>query len=588
MSWWKKKKQLLVREKAKIDEAYPNNDFAFEIRDSKLWISGTLLGFFQFECEYPDSYPFAPPNIYPKDRSPKWVPRHQYKPSGRFCLDIREKTWSSRLTAADIIKSLEVLLVAEGVRKIRKEEKLIVYEEDEPTRVDEIFSKKICILPSDIKFPDNATFGTFKFICNMKQTTCRAIITDVFCQEKHFDSKIAKKIWGDPFKLKLKGLWIRIKEGKIKKLIFFSDYDKLENFLRSENIIPKDKNIADFLGDKSSINLLVFDDKCPNVFFFILCDKDKNKVNTCVTYQFNLDKLMERIPSKEGYEFLKDKKVTIIGCGSGGSKDAEYFVKAGVGKLVLIDDDNLDTENIIRHACQLDDLSIEKVYAVSDKLLKINPRCHIDTYVKHLDIIDPKTDELIHDSDLIIVATAANEELFNEYAFSHGIPCIYSKVYPYGFGGEVLRIIPGITPCYECSHYFKEVIIQENRPDAKFPEFGAVSYDITSEGRQIPIPALAVDSDFISLITVKMGIELLTATDKEVFKKIPNIRLWGNKKEWIFKHEYECLSIEPKSVVSLKNCIVCNGENVIAEELEKTASQIQEEYEKIISGIKKD
>ena len=123
MRWWEKRKHVLVRERSRINEAFQNNDFTFEIKDNKLWVTGTILGFFEFECKYPSSYPSAPPDIFPKDRSPQWVPKHQYPKNGRFCLNIREKTWCSRLTAADIIKSVQVLLVAEGIRKYTKSDK---------------------------------------------------------------------------------------------------------------------------------------------------------------------------------------------------------------------------------------------------------------------------------------------------------------------------------------------------------------------------------------------------------------------------------------------------------------------------------
>ena len=86
MRWWEKRKHLLVREKSRIDEEFPNNDFAFEVRGEELWITGTLLDFFGYECRYPPSYPSDLPDIFPKNRSSKWVPRHQYVKGGRFCL----------------------------------------------------------------------------------------------------------------------------------------------------------------------------------------------------------------------------------------------------------------------------------------------------------------------------------------------------------------------------------------------------------------------------------------------------------------------------------------------------------------------
>lgn len=187
---------------------------------------------------------------------------------------------------------------------------------------------------------------------------------------------------------------------------------------------------------------------------------------------------------------------------------------------------------------------------------------------------------------MIIVDTGSNENLFNEYAFAKGIPAIYPKVYPMGFGGEIIRIIPDLTPCFECSHESKEVIIEETFKNAKFPEIETVSYDTLSNGTNVPIPALAADSDFISLICVRMALEILTTEDPRSLADSPHIRLWGNKKEWIFDQEFQSLSINNDKVRSFQNCIVCYGNSVIENEIGKTQDQIDSEFAELISEIK--
>ncbi|MBW1716524.1 MAG: ThiF family adenylyltransferase [Deltaproteobacteria bacterium] len=587
MRWWEKRKHLLVREKSRIDEKYPDNDFVFEVRNDRLWIMGTILGFFEFECCYPPSYPSAPPDIFPKDRSSKWVPRHQYKKEGRFCLDIREKSWSSRLTAADIIKSLEVLLIAEEIRVASKSDKLIVYEEPEPTVIDRLIRVKQCVIPSDLELPNEGRFGSFKYAYKWKSSTCRIVVTGISGEEIKNESSLAKKVWlDDTLSPQFKGMWIRVNSNDLSKLLVLYDPHKVIEHLKGQGVIPKDLDLREFFEKMSLWKFLVLDEEYPYISFILDCNIEKKKTSRSGTYIFDLRALADRMPSKDDYQHLKNKKVTIIGCGAGGSKDAEYFVKSGVGEIVLIDDDILRTENILRHSCQLDDLSVEKVYAVEDRLKKINPDIEIRAIRKHLDIIDADTDKVIKDSDLIIVATASNEGLFNEYAFSRGIPAIYSKVYPLGFGGEIIRVIPGITPCYECSHQFKEVLIQEEKPDAEFPEIETASYDTLSDGTQIPIPALAVDSDFISLIGVKMGLEVLIEKDWEKLSGSSHIRLWGNKKQWIFDQEFECISIPSDKIRKIPNCIICYGDAVVEEELNKAGEQIDREYDEILSRIK--
>lgn len=587
MRWWEKRKHLLVREKSRIDEKFSNNDFSFEVRDDELWITGTILDFFKFELRYPPCYPSGLPNIFPKNRSSKWVPRHQYVNGGRFCLNIREKTWCSRLTAAEIIMSLSVLLLAEGIRLTKGDKDLLVYEEPEPTIFERAARYIKCVLPSDLEFPQNESYGRFNYIYKFTSNTCRFVITDILDGEDEVESPAVKKVWlTDIIHRKYKGLWVKLEKNKLRAVLLLDEPEKLFEYLKNQEIIPTELSLPEYLGEDSDFKILALESDQHTPAFFIECNIKKNTVTKWGTYLVDLKNLADRIPNKENYEHLKGKKVTIIGCGSGGSKDAEYLAKSGVGTIVLIDDDILKTENILRHSCLLPDLSIGKVYAVEDKLKKINPDIEIQTLRKNLDIIDTHTDKLMHDSDLIIVATASDEELFNEYAFSHGIPAIYSKVYPMGFGGEIIRVIPGVTPCFECSHYFKEAIIKEAKPDAKFPEIETVSYDTLADGTQISVPALAVDSDFISLINVKMALELLIEKDIENLKNSPHIRLWGNKEEWIFNQAYESITIENDNVKSIKNCIICHGDAVIENELDKTPDQISADHEEIISHIK--
>lgn len=583
MRWWEERKHILVREKTRIESQYSNNNFVFEIRDNSLWVRGTLLNFFEFECKYPESYPFAPPDIYPKDRSTHWVPKHQYINTGRFCLDIREKTWNSSLSSADIIRSLENLLIAEGIRKIRKEEKLILYEEDEPTKLQKKFKKIMCLIPSDLTFPVNKSIGLLKYFYIIRPDTYRIAIKAIVNEERDLESDIAKQIWeSEAFSRSYKGIWIRTSLENIINILYISDLDKLNKFLADKEILTKEKSLESYTENNPFVHLLMFDKEYPMKYFYLMCNKDKNSNEPYGTYLIDLEDRFNRIPKKEQLDILCKRKVTIIGCGSGGSKVAEYLAKAGVGKFVLIDEDILTSQNVIRHACQLDNIGFEKVHAVKDKLQKINPEVQVKPMVKHVYVIDSFLEENIKDSNIIIVATASNEEVFNEYAYNKRIPAIYSKVYPLGFGGEVLRIIPTVTPCFECAHYLKENLITEQFKDAFFPDSGTVSYDQTHEGQQIPLPALAADADFIALITSKMALEVLTARDYEVFKDIPNVILWGNREEWIFDQDYQCLKFETKNFKSLENCIVCHGDKVVEKELEKTRKQIEEKYEEIV------
>lgn len=58
----------------------------------------------------------------------------------------------------------------------------------------------------------------------------------------------------------------------------------------------------------------------------------------------------------EGQQKIREKHVLIIGAGALGSANAEMFVRAGVGKITIVDRDYVDWSNLQR----------QQLYAESD------------------------------------------------------------------------------------------------------------------------------------------------------------------------------------------------------------------------------
>lgn len=77
---------------------------------------------------------------------------------------------------------------------------------------------------------------------------------------------------------------------------------------------------------------------------------------------------------------LEQKRVAVVGLGSGGGTIALELAKAGVGHFTLIDFDRLELSNISRHICGIHDLGRYKTYAVRDRLLEKNPHIGVQTH----------------------------------------------------------------------------------------------------------------------------------------------------------------------------------------------------------------
>lgn len=89
----------------------------------------------------------------------------------------------------------------------------------------------------------------------------------------------------------------------------------------------------------------------------------------------------EMLIGAEGLQKLKDSKVAIFGIGGVGSYAVEALARAGVGHLVLIDDDNICLTNINRqiHATRKT-IGKPKVDAMKERILDINPKAEVETH----------------------------------------------------------------------------------------------------------------------------------------------------------------------------------------------------------------
>ena len=76
----------------------------------------------------------------------------------------------------------------------------------------------------------------------------------------------------------------------------------------------------------------------------------------------------------EGLDALKNKTVAILGVGGVGSFAAEALARSGVGRIVLVDKDDIDITNVNRqiHAL-LSTVGQPKVEVMGERLLDINP-----------------------------------------------------------------------------------------------------------------------------------------------------------------------------------------------------------------------
>lgn len=168
-----------------------------------------------------------------------------------------------------------------------------------------------------------------------------------------------------------------------------------------------------------------------------------------------IDTVFARNPREA--ERLKEKHILIVGLGSGGSAVALMAARAGVGRFTLIDPDQLALENIGRHMLSREFVGQPKVKAVKRAIKAINPQAEVQAIAK--DFRTVRLAEMFNgrNPDLLIGATDSFgcESILNSLSLSEEIPAIYAGCWGEASVGEILYVIPGKTPCFECFARFR-------------------------------------------------------------------------------------------------------------------------------------
>ena len=154
---------------------------------------------------------------------------------------------------------------------------------------------------------------------------------------------------------------------------------------------------------------------------------------------------------REGQERLRASSVLVIGCGALGSALAETVVRAGVGRLTVVDRDLVEPSNLQRQSLFDEDDAARarpKAVAAEARLRRLNSEVEVRGIVADLDA--PTADRLVGDSDLVLDGTDNFETRYvvNDVCLRAGVPWVYGACV--AAHGTVLAIRPGRTPCLRC------------------------------------------------------------------------------------------------------------------------------------------
>ncbi|PHD61151.1 thiazole biosynthesis adenylyltransferase ThiF [Bacillus toyonensis] len=242
---------------------------------------------------------------------------------------------------------------------------------------------------------------------------------------------------------------------------------------------------------------------------------------------------------EEGQQKIREKHVLIIGAGALGSANAEMFVRAGVGKVTIVDRDYVNWSNLQRQQLYAESdvkNNLPKAIAAKKRLEEINSDVTIEALVQ--DVTAEELEELVTNVDVMIDATDNFETRFivNDIAQKYSIPWIYGACV--GSYGLSYTILPSKTPCLSC-------LLQS------IPLGGA-----TCDTAGIISPAVSL----VVSHQVTEALKLLVEDYESLRDGLVSFDMW--------KNEYSCMNVQK---LRKHNCPSC-GENPLYPYLNKEST----------------
>ena len=150
-----------------------------------------------------------------------------------------------------------------------------------------------------------------------------------------------------------------------------------------------------------------------------------------------------------GQRKLKAAKVLLIGAGGLGSPLALYLAAAGVGRIGLVDFDQVDQSNLQRQVIySVRDLGRPKLEAAKDRIVEMNPNVQVDSYESKL--TSENALGILKNYDVIVDGTDnfPTRYLVNDACVLLGKPNVYGSIFR--FEGQVSVFDSKQGPCYRC------------------------------------------------------------------------------------------------------------------------------------------
>jgi molybdopterin/thiamine biosynthesis adenylyltransferase len=168
----------------------------------------------------------------------------------------------------------------------------------------------------------------------------------------------------------------------------------------------------------------------------------------------------------EGQKKLKATKVAVAGMGGLGCPASIYLTAVGVGKVILIDKEKFELNNLNRQILgSQKNIGKAKAEVAKEQLEALNFEVEVKAVVA--EITKENVHNVIGNVDVVLDGQDNWKTRFiiNEYCVTHNIPFIHAGVS--ALHGQITTVVPGEGPCLRC-------IFPKDPPELeKIPVLGA-------------------------------------------------------------------------------------------------------------------
>jgi adenylyltransferase/sulfurtransferase len=151
----------------------------------------------------------------------------------------------------------------------------------------------------------------------------------------------------------------------------------------------------------------------------------------------------------KGQKKINGAKVLLVGAGGLGAPVGYYIAAAGVGKIGIVDDDQVELSNLQRQIVHsTEDVGKNKAISAQETLLGLNPGLEVVTYQKR--VTSENILDILEDYDIVVDGSDnfPTRYLVNDACVLARKPLSHGAVFR--FHGQATTILPGDGPCYRC------------------------------------------------------------------------------------------------------------------------------------------